>query len=64
MIQGDFAQTLERWNNLSQASPSVYAIDIDPTSYNFLPMSVYVCPIGIRGSQTPHTGVTMESYTD
>jgi len=59
MTQGDFAQTLENWNNPTQASPSVYATDIDPTCYNFQPISEYAGPIGIKGSQTPRTGVTM-----
>lgn len=59
MTPTDFAQTLAAWINPTQASPSVYATNVDPGCYNFQPTSEYTGPIGIKGSQMPRTGEIM-----
>ncbi len=58
-IDGDLASSIEEWGNPSLATPLAYYTSIEPTCYNYQPFSTYPGPIGIKGSQTPHSGEVM-----
>ncbi len=58
-IDGDLATSIEEWENPNLATPLAYYTSIDPTCYNYQPFSTYPGPIGVKGSQTPHSGEVM-----
>jgi hypothetical protein len=52
----EFNDAMLYWVSPTLGSPEIYLTSIDPTCYNYQPNSTYSGPIGIKGSQEPHSG--------
>lgn len=59
MTAGDFNSTINAWYAPTQGSADLFFTDIDATCYNFMPISAYSGPIGLKGSQLPRNGKIM-----
>lgn len=59
MFTGEFASSIDDWEQANGASPDAYFTNIDPSCYNFQPQSEYDGVIGIKGSQLPLSGEVM-----
>lgn len=59
MGAGDFTATAVDWYSPSQGTPDLYFTSIDPSCYNFQPISTYSGPIAFKGTQMPRTGSVM-----
>ncbi|NEN25445.1 T9SS type A sorting domain-containing protein [Cryomorpha ignava] len=59
MWSSEFNGTMIDWINPSGGAPQVFFTNNADTCYNHQPTSLYDGPIGIKGSQIPHSGNVM-----
>ncbi len=56
MSASDFDNNMLHWVVANTATPDVFLTTIDQECWNFQPNSSYPGPIGLKGSQDPHSG--------
>jgi len=58
----DFDNDILYWQAANLGTPDIFLTTIDPACWNFQPISTYPGPIGIKGSQLPHSGVSFLGF--
>ena len=58
----EFDNAILFWQAANLGTPDIYLTTIDPTCWNFQDNSSYDGPIGIKGSQLPHSGVSFLGF--
>ena len=53
---GDFASSVDNWYSPTLGTPDAYSTAINQSCWNFQPNSSYPGPIGLKGTQQPHSG--------
>lgn len=66
MTASDFDNNMLFWVSANIGTPDIFLTSIDSSCWNYQPNSAYTGPIGIKGSQEPHSGdafVGLFAYT-